>query len=64
MEKGYEKAKEHYKAALEEIKKIKGNIAERIISSPQGAEIVSNKRPVLNFSANNYLSYTHPPTKE
>lgn len=65
MENGVAKTKEHYKKMLEDIKKIKGNIAERIISSPQGAEIVSNKRPVLNFSANNYLGLcNHPKVKE
>jgi len=56
---------EIYKDALEEIKKIEGKIAERIITSPQGAEIVVNKRPVLNFSANNYLGLcNHPKVKE
>jgi len=36
---------------------------ERVISSPQGAEIVVNGRTVLNFCANNYLGLSsHPKT--
>jgi len=62
---GYEFAKKRYIDALEEIKKIKGNIAERIITSPQGPEIVVNHKLVLNFSANNYLALcNHPKVKE
>jgi glycine C-acetyltransferase len=38
---------------------------ERIISSPQGAEIVVNGKTVLNFCANNYLGLSsHPKTIE
>ncbi len=38
---------------------------ERIISSPQGAEIVVNGKTVLNFCANNYLGLSsHPKTLE
>lgn len=34
---------------------------ERIISSPQGADIVANGKPVVNFCANNYLGLSaHP----
>src|SRR5437773_1959249 len=34
---------------------------ERVISSPQGAEIVVNGRTVLNFCANNYLGLSSHP---
>src|SRR6266436_3913313 len=34
---------------------------ERIISSPQGAEIVANGKKVLNFCANNYLGLSSHP---
>ena len=38
---------------------------ERIISTPQGAEITANGRPVLNFCANNYLGLSsHPKVVE
>jgi glycine C-acetyltransferase len=38
---------------------------ERVISSPQGAEIVVNGKTVLNFCANNYLGLSsHPKTIE
>src|SRR4051794_25646450 len=38
---------------------------ERVISSPQGAEIVVNGKKVLNFCANNYLGLSsHPKTIE
>lgn len=38
---------------------------ERIITSPQGAEIVVNGKTVLNFCANNYLGLSsHPKTLE
>src|SRR5438045_8308746 len=38
---------------------------ERIITSPQGAEIVVNGKTVLNFCANNYLGLSsHPKTIE
>jgi len=38
---------------------------ERIISTPQGAEIVANGKPVLNFCANNYLGLSsHPKVVE
>lgn len=65
MDKGYESAQRQFVSALEEIKKIKGKIAERIITSPQGPAIVTNQRLVLNFSANNYLGLAnHPKVKE
>jgi len=34
---------------------------ERIITSPQGAEIISNGKKVLNFCANNYLGLSNHP---
>ena len=34
---------------------------ERIITSPQGAEIVVNGETVLNFCANNYLGLSSHP---
>ncbi|MEY4594732.1 MAG: hypothetical protein RIQ47_1142 [Bacteroidota bacterium] len=38
---------------------------ERVISTPQGAEIVANGKPVLNFCANNYLGLSsHPKVVE
>ena len=34
---------------------------ERIISTPQGVEIMTNGRKVLNFCANNYLGLSNDP---
>jgi glycine C-acetyltransferase len=34
---------------------------ERIITTPQGAEIIANGKPVLNFCANNYLGLSSHP---
>src|SRR5687767_14868205 len=34
---------------------------ERVIGSPQGAEIIVNGKPVLNFCANNYLGLSSHP---
>ncbi len=48
-------------AELEEIKSAGLFKTERIISSPQGAEIVVNNRTVLNFCANNYLGLSSHP---
>ena len=46
---------------LEEIKASGLFKTERIIASPQGAEIMVNGRKVLNFCANNYLGlWSHP----
>src|SRR5215813_2418902 len=48
---------------LEEIKASGLFKNERIITSPQGAEIVVNGKTVLNFCANNYLGLSsHPKT--
>ena len=42
---------------VEEIKTSGLYKTERIISSPQGAEITVNGKTVLNFCANNYLGF-------
>src|SRR6195256_933690 len=46
---------------LEEIKNAGLYKNERIIESPQGAEIVVNGKTVLNFCANNYLGLSSHP---
>jgi glycine C-acetyltransferase len=46
---------------LEEIKSAGLFKQERIISSPQGVEIVANGKSVLNFCANNYLGLSSHP---
>ena len=46
---------------LEEIKQSGLYKRERIITSPQGAEIVVNNKTVLNFCANNYLGLSSHP---
>lgn len=46
---------------LQEIKNAGLFKQERIISSPQGAEITANGKPVLNFCANNYLGLSSHP---
>lgn len=52
----YGKIKEHLQKELEEIKENGLYKRERIITSPQGAEItISTGQKVLNFCANNYL---------
>ena len=47
--------------ALEEIRTSGVWKEERVIESPQGAEIVVGKRKVLNFCANNYLGLSSHP---
>ncbi|HEX2607913.1 MAG TPA: glycine C-acetyltransferase [Flavisolibacter sp.] len=50
---------------VEEIRKSGLYKSERIITSPQGAEITVNGKQVLNFCANNYLGLSsHPSTIE
>lgn len=50
---------------IEEIKSSGLYKNERVISSPQGAEIIVNGQKVLNFCANNYLGLSsHPKTIE
>ena len=52
-------------AELDEIKTSGLYKNERVISSPQGAEIIVNGEKVLNFCANNYLGLSsHPKTLE
>ena len=46
---------------VEEIKTSGLYKTERIISSPQGAEIIVNNKTVLNFCANNYLGLSSHP---
>src|SRR5690606_1380020 len=48
-------------AELEEIKAAGLYKTERIITSPQGAEITVNGNTVLNFCANNYLGLSSHP---
>jgi glycine C-acetyltransferase len=56
---------ERLKAEIEEIKQSGLYKTERIITSPQGAEITVNGKQVLNFCANNYLGLSsHPKTIE
>ncbi len=58
-----EKFAERLQKETEEIKKSGLYKTERIIESPQGAEITVNGRKVLNFCANNYLGLSsHPKT--
>jgi glycine C-acetyltransferase len=53
------------KAELDEVKRAGLYKTERIIESPQGAEIIVNGRSVLNFCANNYLGLSsHPKVVE
>jgi glycine C-acetyltransferase len=46
---------------IEEIKSAGLNKQERIISSPQGADIIANGKAVINFCANNYLGLSSHP---
>jgi glycine C-acetyltransferase len=56
---------ERIRQEVEEIKTSGLYKTERIIASPQGAEITVNGRQVLNFCANNYLGLSsHPKTLE
>lgn len=48
-------------AELDEIRNAGLFKTERIIESPQGAEIISNGKKVLNFCANNYLGLSSHP---
>ncbi|MFP9100279.1 glycine C-acetyltransferase [Flavobacterium sp. RHBU_24] len=58
----YGKIKEHLAAELESIKENGLYKKERIIASPQGAEITLNTgETVLNFCANNYLGLSSHP---
>ena len=60
-----EKFVKRLQSEIEEIKTSGLYKNERIISSPQGAEITVNGKKVLNFCANNYLGLSsHPKTIE
>jgi glycine C-acetyltransferase len=60
-----EKFIERLTTEIQEIKNSGLYKTERIITSPQGAEIIVNGRTVLNFCANNYLGLSsHPKTIE
>ena len=56
-----EKFEERIQAELEEIKQSGLYKTERIITSPQGVEIIVNGKTVLNFCANNYLGLSSHP---
>ena len=57
----YGKIKEHLKQELAEIKAAGLYKSERVITSPQRAEIEVAGRKVLNFCANNYLGLSDNP---
>ena len=58
----YGKIKEHLQQEIQEIKENGLYKSERIITSPQGAEItISTGETVLNFCANNYLGLSSHP---
>jgi glycine C-acetyltransferase len=57
----YEHARDVFAAALEEIRTAGTWKEERVIQSPQGAEIEVGGRRVLNFCANNYLGLSGDP---
>jgi len=60
-----EKLVARFQTEIEEIKTSGLFKNERVISSPQGAEITVNGKKVLNFCANNYLGLSsHPKTIE
>jgi len=57
----YDEARPLFARALEEIKASGAFKEERLIESPQGAEIRVGGRTVLNFCANNYLGLSSHP---
>ncbi len=57
----YDTLKPVLQKELEEIKSAGLYKQERIISSPQGADIIANGKPVINFCANNYLGLSSHP---
>src|SRR5947209_4630361 len=56
-----EKLIDRLRGEIEEIKQAGLYKTERIIESPQGAEITVNGKTVLNFCANNYLGLSSHP---
>jgi len=57
----YEKARKVFGPQLDEIRAAGTWKEERLIASPQGAEILVNGRRVLNFCSNNYLGLSSHP---
>ncbi len=57
----YGKIQQHLQAELQTIEENGIFKHERIITSPQGAEIIVNGKKVLNFCANNYLGLSSHP---
>ncbi len=57
----FDRAREHYTAMLKEIRDAGLYKHERLITSPQSAEISVQGRTVLNFCANNYLGLSSHP---
>ena len=57
----YGKIQQHLEAELKAIEENGIFKSERIITSPQGAEIVVNGKTVLNFCSNNYLGLSSHP---
>ncbi len=57
----YGKIKDHLQSELKTIEENGLFKSERIITSPQGAEIIVNGKKVLNFCANNYLGLSSHP---
>jgi glycine C-acetyltransferase len=57
----YGKFQEHLQQQLQEIKEAGLYKTERVITSPQGVEIETNGKKVLNFCANNYLGLSSDP---
>jgi len=57
----FDQARQHYAAILAEIQGAGLYKHERVIASPQGAEIRASGRTVLNFCANNYLGLSSHP---
>jgi glycine C-acetyltransferase len=52
---------EHLQQQLDEIRRAGLYKRERVVQSPQGAEIAADDRQVLNFCANNYLGLANHP---
>ena len=57
----FTQARDHFVKTLSEIREAGLYKEERVIASPQGAEITVNGRRVLNFCANNYLGLGNHP---